>query len=186
MSDNVQDTEQENINNENDEKGMSSETAPKIGEPVEGNTEIVSMEEKVDELQDKYLRLSAEFDNYRKRTLKERYELIKTAGEDTIQGLLPVIDDFDRAIAAMNQSEDVSAVREGIMLIYDKLISYLKQKGLSEIETLGKEFDTNNSEAIAKLAVPEKDKKGKVIDVVQKGYMLNDKVIRYAKVVVGE
>lgn len=186
MDANKQMPEQENLNTENMGDELNNETAPEVEAHNNQETEVVSLEEKMAEIQDKYLRLSAEFDNYRKRTLKERYELIKTAGEDIIQGLLPVVDDFDRAMDAMDKSDDITAVKEGVHLIYDKLINYLKQKGLSEIDAKGKPFDTDNSEAVAKFPVDDASKKGTVIDVAQKGYMLNDKVIRFAKVIVGE
>lgn len=155
-------------------------------EPEEKDDNKAVLAEQVKEWQDKYLRLSAEFDNYRKRTLKEKMELIDTAGSEVIKSILAVIDDFDRAIAAMETATDVAAVREGVQLIHQKLMDTLKQKGLSEIEAMGKELDTDFHDAIAKIPVEEKEKKGKVIDVVQKGYQLKDKVIRFSKVVVGE
>lgn len=155
-------------------------------EPEEKDDNKAVLAEQVKEWQDKYLRLSAEFDNYRKRTLKEKMELIDTAGSEVIKSILAVIDDFDRAMAAMETATDVAAVREGVQLIHQKLMDTLKQKGLSEIEAMGKELDTDFHDAIAKVPVEEKEKKGKVIDVVQKGYQLKDKVIRFSKVVVGE
>ena len=183
MSDKNQHIESEEVNNA---ENIQHEIPSDEDIPTDEKKEEISADEKMAEMQDKYLRLSAEFDNYRKRTLKERYELIKTAGEDIIQGLLPIMDDFDRAIAAMVQTDASAPVKEGITLIFDKMQNFLKQKGLIEIEAIGKEFDTDHFEAIAKVPVNEQNKKGKVIDVAQKGYMLNDKVIRYAKVVVGE
>lgn len=143
-------------------------------------------EEKLAELQDKYLRLSAEFDNYRKRTLKERIELIKSAGESILLSLLPVMDDFDRAINLMESAPDSRAMKEGIDLIYSKMREFLKQNGVKEIDALDKDFDTDLHEAVTKIPATDKKKKGKVVDVIQKGYYLNDKVIRYSKVVVGE
>ncbi len=141
---------------------------------------------KLAELQDKYLRLSAEFDNYRKRTLKERIELTKSAGENILFNLLPVMDDFDRAIGLIETTSDSKAMQEGVQLIYAKMKDFLKQNGVKEIEALDKEFDTDLHEAVTKIPAAEKKKKGKVVDVIQKGYYLNDKIIRYAKVVVGE
>ena len=135
--------------------------------------------------QDKYLRLVAEFDNYRKRTDKEKKGLIALGGEDVIKSLLGVMDDIDRALVAMSQTDDIESVRKGIELIHQKLLDTLHGKGVQEIEAVGNEFDTDLHEAVAKLPV-EDDKKGKIIDVVQKGYKLKDKVVRYAKVVVGE
>ena len=139
----------------------------------------------VEEWKDKYLRLSAEFDNYRKRTLREKMELIESGGEDVIKSILAVMDDFDRALQAMQSAEDVAAVREGVELISQKMRDTLKGKGVSEIEAVGQPLDTDLHEAVAKFPAGE-DKKGLVIDVVQKGYKLKEKVIRYAKVVVGE
>ena len=135
--------------------------------------------------QDKYLRLVAEFDNYRKRTDKEKKGLIALGGEDVIKSLLGVMDDIDRALVAMNQTDDIESVRKGIELIHQKLLDTLHAKGVQEIEAIGSELDTDLHEAVAKLPV-EDDKKGKIIDVVQKGYKLKDKVVRYAKVGVGE
>lgn len=134
---------------------------------------------------DKYLRLSAEFDNYRKRTLKEKMDLISSGGEGVMKALLPTLDDVDRAIKATEKAKDVDAIREGISLISQKLNDALKSKGLIEIEAIGLPLDTDLHEAIANFPV-EEDKKGQIIDVVEKGYKLNDKVVRYAKVVVGE
>ena len=142
--------------------------------------------EAVKEWQDKYLRLSAEFDNYRKRTLKEKMELVATGGEDVIKSLLGVMDDIDRALAAMETAKDVDSVRQGVVLIHQKLMDTLRARGLEEIEAIGQELDTDLHEAVAKVPVQEEEKKGKIIDVVQKGYKLKDKVTRYAKVVVGE
>lgn len=145
-----------------------------------------TLEEKLAESQDKYLRLSAEFDNYRKRTLKEKMELTKSAGESILQNILPVMDDFDRALQLMESATDCASMKQGIDLIYIKFQEFLKANGIKEIEAVNKEFDTDLHEAITKIPAPDKKLKGKVVDVVQKGYYLNDKIIRYAKVVVGE
>lgn len=144
------------------------------------------LEEKLKEQQDKYLRLSADFDNYRKRTLKEKAELTKFAGAEIYTSLLPVLDDFERAMASMSSSDDINAVCQGIELIYNKFRDYLNQQGIKEIDALHKEFDTDVHDAVTKFPAPKKNLKGKVVDIIEKGYMLNDKVIRYAKVVVGE
>ena len=144
--------------------------------------------EKLAETNDKYVRLMAEFDNYRRRVAKEKLELISTAGEDVIKGLLPVLDDCERALQVLNSSTDseaAKAAKEGTELIYNKLMAYLKSKGLAQIEAVGKELDTDFHEAVAQFPVQEADKKNKVFDVTQQGYTLNGKVIRYAKVVVG-
>lgn len=145
-----------------------------------------SLEEKLTEAQDKYLRLSAEFDNYRKRTLKEKMDLTKSAGESVLSNILPVMDDFDRALQLMDSASDCHSMKDGIDLIYNKFQEFLKRNGIKEIEAVNLEFDTDLHEAITKIPAPEKKLKGKVVDVIQKGYYLNDKIIRYAKVVVGE
>lgn len=138
-------------------------------------------EAKIAEANDKYLRLAAEFDNYRRRTSKERLDLISTAGADVIKGLFPIVDDFERALAALEGQE----AREGVELIYNKFVAYLKSKGVNEIEALGKELDTDFHEAVAQFPVEDKEKKNRIIDVVQKGYTMNGTVVRFAKVVVG-
>lgn len=143
-------------------------------------------QEKFAELNDKYIRLAAEYDNYRKRTLKERMELFKTAGEDILINILPVMDDFDRALGSIDQAKEISAVKEGIQLIYNKFSDFLKQRGVKEIEAKEKDFDTDLHEAITKIPAPDEKLKGKVVDVVEKGYYLNEKVIRFSKVVIGE
>ena len=154
-------------------------------EPVAEADKVTPQNSEVEEWKDKYLRLSAEFDNYRKRTLREKMELIESGGEDVIKLMLGVMDDFDRALNAMQSATDVASVREGVELISQKMRDALKTKGVSEIEAVGEALDTDLHEAVAKFPAGD-DKKGKVIDVVQKGYKLKDKVIRYAKVVVGE
>ena len=138
------------------------------------------------ELNDKYLRLAAEFDNYRRRTLKEKMELSKSAGEDILVNILPVMDDFERGLVTIDQAKDINAIKEGIQLIHNKFKEFLKQRGVKEIEAKEKEFDTDLHEAITKIPAPNKKLKGKVVDVVEKGYYLNEKVIRFSKVVIGE
>lgn len=140
----------------------------------------------VEEQQDKYLRLSAEFDNYRKRTMKEKAELIKNGGEKAISAILPILDDLERAMKAGDAHEEVQAMREGIELIYQKFLKILSQQGVQVIETAGQPFDTDFHEAIALVPAPSEDQKGKILDCVQTGYKLNDKVIRHAKVVVAQ
>ena len=134
---------------------------------------------------DDYIRLMAEFDNFRRRTAQEKLEIVSMASTETIKGLLPVLDDCERALAVLRQSNDNDAAKEGTELIYNKLMGYLKSKGLAAIDALGQPFDTDLHEAVAQFPVPEEEKKGKVFDVVQTGYTLNGKVIRFAKVVVG-
>ena len=148
-------------------------------------TKIAELENKVAKDKDDYIRLMAEFDNFRRRTSQEKLELVSVASMDTIKGLLPVLDDCERALAVLRESKDTDAAKEGTELIYHKLLAYLQSKGLAVIEALGQEFDTDLHEAVAQFPVPEEDKKGKVFDVVQTGYTLNGKVIRFAKVVVG-
>lgn len=138
------------------------------------------------DLKDRHMRLQAEFDNYRKRTLKERIELLKSANESLLVSLLPVVDDFDRANQTLDAEEEESPVKEGVKLISTKFQDFLKQNGIKEIEAKGQAFDTDMHEAITKTPAPSKELVGKIVDVVQKGYLLNDKVIRFSKVVIGE
>ena len=166
--------------------------AKKIFQKKEKKSKTEELELKIKELEDKvakdkddYIRLMAEFDNYRRRTSQEKLELVSVASMDTIKGLLPVLDDCERALAVLKESNDSDAAKEGTELIYHKLLAYLQSKGLAVIDAAGKEFDTDLHEAVAQFPVPEEDKKGKVFDVVQTGYTLNGKVIRFAKVVVG-
>jgi molecular chaperone GrpE len=142
--------------------------------------------EQINDLQDKYIRLMAEFDNFRKRTMKERTDLIKSAGEDILINILPVMDDFERGLAAMENSQDIDAIKQGVQLIYNKFKEFLSQKGVKEIDAMKENFNVDLHEAITKIPSPDQDLKGKVVDVIQKGYLLNDKVIRFSKVVVGE
>jgi molecular chaperone GrpE len=144
-----------------------------------------SWEQKYVSLNDTYLRLMAEYDNYRKRTVREKAELIKSGGESVLKNLLPVVDDFDRALESLKKAEDMKSAIEGVQLIYDKFISYLLQQGVKKMNTVGTSFDADMYDAIATLPVPEEDKKGKVIDCIQAGYVMYDKVLRHAKVVVG-
>ena len=146
---------------------------------------IAALEQTVAKDKDDYLRLMAEFDNYRRRTSQEKIELVSMASVETIKGLLPILDDCERALKVLKESNDSEAAKEGTELIYNKLMGYLKSKGLAVIEALGETFDTDLHEAVAQFPVTEDDKKGKVFDVVQTGYTLNGKVIRFAKVVVG-
>lgn len=137
------------------------------------------------EWQDKYLRLQAEFDNFRKRTLREKMDLVETGGKEVLKAMLPVRDDVERALAAMDKSDDIEALREGVRLIAQKFTETLRQRGVTQMEAAGEPFDPDRQEAVAKFAAGE-EKRGLVIDVVQTGYMLGDKVLRFAKVVVGE
>ena len=150
------------------------------------NLEIKELQEKLDAANDKYLRLSAEFDNYRKRTLKEKMELTKSAGEQILEKILPVMDNFERALQSMETATDVPALREGVQLIYTTFKDFLTQHGVKEIECIHTEFNPDLQEAVTKIPAPAEELKGKVVDCIQKGYMLHDKVIRFPKVVVGE
>jgi len=146
---------------------------------------VVELEAKTAKDKDDYIRLMAEFDNFRRRTSQEKLELVSIASTDTIKGLLPVLDDCERALAVLKESKDSEAAKEGTELIYHKLMAYLNSKGLAVIEAKDQQFDTDLHEAVAQFPVQEEDMKGKVFDVVQTGYTLNGKVIRFAKVVVG-
>jgi molecular chaperone GrpE len=148
--------------------------------------EVRVVEEKLAEMQDKYIRLSAEFDNYRKRTLREKMELSKYAGENLLLSILPLMDDFERALSHMDSTTECGPLKDGIDIIYGKFSEFLKQNGVKEIESLGVDFNVDQHEAVAKVPVEEADKKGKVVDVILKGYYLQDKVLRFSKVVVGE
>ncbi len=150
------------------------------------NIELKTVTEKLADMQDKYLRLSAEYDNYRKRTLREKMDLSKYAGENIFQKIIPFMDDFERALKHMDTASDCQAMKDGIDLIYNKFSEFLKQNGIKEIESMDNSFDVDLHEAVAKVPVTEEDKKGKVLDVVEKGYYLQDKVLRFSKVVVGE
>lgn len=179
---NVQEsTEQENAGEENVEPENTELTNE---ERVQ--KELDEANEKIAMLEDRYLRQIAEFDNYRKRTMKEKAELIKNGGERTIEAILPVLDDFERALDNMAKDENAAEAMKGVELIYNKFIGILKQNGLQKIETKGADFDTDYHEAIAMVPAFEESQKGKVLDCIQSGYMLNEKVIRHAKVAVGE
>ncbi len=162
-------------------------------EEAENVEEVDDMEKKVAALEDQlakekkeYLFLMAEFDNFRKRTLKEKSEIIKNAGENVLKGLLPIMDDFERGLKAAETTDDSAAMKEGMSLIYNKLKKYLAQNGVKEIDPADDTFDTEKHEAISAVPVPDESKKGKILDTIEKGYMINDKVLRHAKVVVGQ
>ena len=181
----------ENTQNEKDTTIQEEKKVSPRKEKKE-KAKIAELEKKIAELEDKtakdkddYIRLMAEFDNYRRRTSQEKLEIVSMASVETIKGLLPVLDDCERALKVLLESNDSDAAKEGTELIYSKLMGYLKTKGVSVIEAMGQTFDTDLHEAVAQFPVPEEENKGKVFDVVQTGYTLNGKVIRYAKVVVG-
>lgn len=178
---------QEETVTENAEQQAAAEAAEEqqeVADPV--MQELEAAKATIEEQKDKYLRLSAEFDNYRKRTLKEKAELIKNGGEKAITAILPILDDLERALQNMQNADDVKAMYEGIDLIYQKFLKRLSQEGLQKMEPVGEVFDTDYHEAVALVPAPSEDQKGKVLDCVQTGYKLNDKVIRHAKVVVAQ
>jgi len=174
----------------NGSETQQAETAPASESTEQAAEQIVDelelMAQKCTELNDKNLRLMAEFDNYRKRTMKERMDLLKTASEKVLVDMLPLVDDFERGLKAMETSEDVQAVKDGVGLIYSKFIAFLTQNGVKAIPTENEVFDTEYHEAITTFPAPTEDLKGKIVDCVSKGYTMNEKVIRFSKVVVGE
>ncbi len=182
MSEATQDeaAENEEIQEEDAQDSAAPAEEEKLAQELEEANKVI------EEQKDKYLRLSAEFDNYRKRTMKEKAELILNGAEKTISSISPIVDDFERALKNMETATDVAAVKEGVELIYNKFMSVLGQDGVKVIETKDKPLDTDFHEAIAVIPAPDKSLKGKILDCVQTGYTLNDKVIRHAKVVVGE
>ena len=208
MSENINKEQEQTVQEEVAVEETAQETQPTQGTPVKeeekkeekkgflkkGNKDkakIEELEKKVAELEakvlkenDDYIRLMAEFENFRRRTSQEKIDLVSNASADTIKGLLPVLDDCERALAVLKNSDDSTAAKEGTELIYHKLMSYLQGKGLAVIDAKDQEFDTDLHEAVAQFPVPEEDRKGRVFDVVQTGYTLNGKVIRFAKVVV--
>ena len=176
--DNIQEADDENLSEEqiaDDEMSEINKLAAELGET----------KAKLEKEKKEYLFLMAEFDNFRKRTLKEKSEIIKNAGEQVLKGLLPIVDDFERGLKAMD-GDDTAAQREGMQLIYNKLKKYLEQNGVKEMDPEDKDFDADRHEAISAVPVPDESQKGKILDTVEKGYMINDKVLRHAKVVVGK
>jgi molecular chaperone GrpE len=170
---------------------ISTEHTPEDSEDKDERTTtfeavVAELENSLATINDKYLRLSAEFDNYRKRTLREKMELTRSAGESVMRNVLPLIDDVERAVLSMENGLDLEATKEGVKLIYNKFKDFATQNGIKEMEALGEVFNTDLHEAITKVPAPSDELKGKIIDVIQKGYYLNDKVIRFAKVIVGE
>jgi len=171
---------------------LENGSQPDLGTPEEphaapaSESELDKFKRESLEWRDKYMRLYAEFDNFRKRSMKERADYLAGASADVIKELLPVVDDFDRAVKANEKLDDVNVVKEGFVLIHQKLYRKLESKGLKPIEATGKPFDTDYHEAITQIPAPTEDLKGKVVDEVEKGYLLNDKVIRFSKVVIGQ
>ncbi len=193
MSKEVRDIQDQKDQEQEEVKGVAEEQEPQAEISSEATEEqetednrIEEMEQRWREMNDKYLRLSAEFDNYRKRTLKEKTELIKSAGERILGEILPVMDNFERALQSMETATDVPALREGVELIYSTFKDFLTQQGVQEMECIHAEFNPDLQEAVTKIPAPTEEMKGKVVDCIQKGYTLYDKVIRFPKVVVGE
>ncbi len=194
MSNTDKEFHEEDINNvdaanetvTNEDKVTTEQESTELTIEEKLQKELDETNEKVAMLEDKYLRQVAEFDNYRKRTIKEKAELIKNGGERAIESILPVLDDFERALSNMAKDENATEIMTGIELIYNKFVGILKQNGLQKIETEGADFNTDFHEAIAMIPTPDENLKGKVLDCVQAGYTLNEKVIRHAKVAVGE
>lgn len=169
-------------NNEVAEENVEEE----ISEIDALRNQLAEAKETIEKEKKEYLFLMAEFDNYRKRTTKEKSDIIRNAAESAMKGILPIVDDFERGIEANKEAADIEAVKEGMILIYNKFIKYLEQNGVKAAESTGKPFDPDTQEAIALVPVPDEEMKGKVIDTPTKGYTINDKVLRHAKVVVGQ
>ena len=185
INEEVKGMKQDMPNQENEQVNTNESASEDNNTPKTDAEKLADAELKIAELQDKYLRQVAEFDNYRKRTLKEKAELILNGAEKTISSVLPILDDFERALSNMQKAEDVTAVKEGVELIFQKFIKTLESQGVKKIETTDVDFNTDLHEAIAQIPATCDEMKGKVIDCVQTGYTLNEKVIRYAKVAVG-
>lgn len=178
--------EQTETTSENKQEPNKKEDEQELTGEAKLQKELETAIKTIEEQKDKYLRLSAEFDNYRKRTMKEKAELIKNGGEKTISAILPILDDMERALQNAAKTEDLDAIRQGIELISQKFHKVLEQEGLQKMEPIGEAFDTDYHEAVALVPAPNEEQKGKVLDCVQTGYKLNDKVIRHAKVVVAQ
>ena len=167
-------------------KKQTSKKSNKSSASAKHKKEVEELNQQLSESKDKYLRLFAEFDNYKKRTIREKLDLMKSAAQDTMSGLLPVLDDFDRAKQSHDKEDSDEVFSEGVLLVYNKLNSVLTNLGLSTMETNGEVFDPELHEAITEIPAPSEDMKGKIIDTIEKGYTLKDKIIRHAKVVVGK
>ncbi len=183
---NQSETKDKKENKEEAKTKSSTKKTTKKTKKSSSQKKAEALQKQLDELNDKYLRLYSEFDNYRKRNAKERIELLKSASQEVILDVLPVIDDLERAIQSFEEHNLSKEAKKGVELIYNKLMNILKQKGLEAIDAKGKEFDTDFHEAITNVPAPSDDLKGKVVDVIQNGYLLNGKIIRFAKVVVGQ
>lgn len=184
----------DNNNEINDMENTQDEVTDQVNDPVEKETpetadnlsQTESWEAKYQELYDNYLRLFSEFDNFRKRSIKEKSDWVKTAGSDVILSMLPVLDDFERGLKSMHDAKDVESLKQGVELIFNKLRNTLTEKGLEEVKALGETFDPEFHEAITHIPAPTSADKGKVVDVIEKGYKMHDKIIRFPKVVIGQ
>ena len=188
MEQNEKDTmnqNEENVLDSNNNEPKNEQSEEVVGSTEDNIAPPADLDAKIAELNDKYLRLYSEFDNYRKRTIKEKSDIIRSAGEEVFKAIIPSIDDFERAIKANETVTDAAPIKEGMVLIYNKLKSSCTGKGLEPMESVGKAFDADTMEAITSIPAPSEDLKGKVVDEVEKGYKLGDKVIRFAKVVIG-
>lgn len=183
INDSTTTTQEEAIDNHTEKEEKQEND---VDETAKLTAEIESLKEQIEKQKDDYLRLMAEYDNYRRRTLREKADLVKTGGEACMKAILPIIDDFERAIQAVDNSDNVQSLKEGVDLIYNKFKTYLDHNGVKEMETIGIDFDADKHEAIAQIPAMSPEQKGKIIDCTQKGYTLNDVVIRYPKVVVAQ
>ena len=185
VKENTPNTENTNTSDK-DEVAKEKPSSKKKSKKDKKQAELDDVKNKLADITDKHLRLQAEFDNFRRRTMKEKVDLIKSGGESVLVNILPVIDDFERALDSLKDVADNDAGKQGTALIYNKFEDFLKQNKVKEIGALHQDFDVDLHEALTKIPAPEKKLKGKVVDVIQKGYLLNEKVIRFAKVVIGE
>lgn len=179
-------TEEKKVDGQKQESAGTKPKSARTKKKTEESPKLKALEQELQEQKEKYLRLSADFDNYRKRTMKEKIELTKQAGEEIFARILPVLDNLERAMKAVEEAKDLEAVKEGMHLIYNMFNEYLGQQGVKEIEAMHQEFDTDVHDAVTKIPAPDKKLQGKVVEVIERGYFLNDKVLRYAKVVIGE
>jgi len=179
-------TEEKKVDGQKQKSAGTRTKATRSKKKPEESSRLKALEQELQEQKEKYLRLSADFDNYRKRTMKEKIEWSKQAGEEIFARILPVLDNLERAMKAVEEAKDLGAVKEGMHLIYNMFSEYLGQQGVKEIEAMHQEFDTDVHDAVTKIPAPDKKLKGKIVDVIERGYFLNDKVLRYAKVVIGE
>lgn len=178
--------EEKNVNEEEIVQEEMADIQPETEESASADDNVAELEQKFKDMQDSYLRLNAEFDNYRKRTLKEKAELLKTANEKVFIDVVSLVDDFDRALENIGSAEDVEAIKEGVDLIYSKFVAFLTKSGVKEIDTVGEIFDLDKHEAITTIPAQNEEDKDKVVDCIQKGYTLGEKVIRYPKVIVAK